>query len=163
MGSEMCIRDSVDELKLLTQHQQCPSFVQTGLFKRAKLETNRDVSEEDSVDQVQVQQRKRKVSDVDELKLLTQHQQCPSFVQIGLFKRAKLEMNRDVSEEVAFEESVQEDAEEENVDQVQDTELQENDSVQLEELGSGFATDTSGRVRRFSHRLKGKSRKVYKF
>ena len=39
-------------------------------------------------------------------------------------------MNRDVSEEVAFEESVQEDAEEENVDQVQDTELQENDTIQ---------------------------------
>ena len=53
--------------------------------------------------------------------------------------------------------------EEEEPEQVHGEVLQENDSIEVEELGSGFATDAAGRVRRFSHRLKGKSRKVYKF
>ena len=55
--------------------------------------------------------------------------------------------------------------EEEPVQEVQEDELQENDSLQseVEKLGSGYTTDAAGRVRRFSHRLKGKSRRAYKF
>ena len=73
-----------------------------------------------------------------------------------------LQENDTVQSQVPFEESVEE-AGEEEPEQVHDEVLQENDSIEVEELGSGFATDAAGRVRRFSHRLKGKSRKVYKF
>ena len=68
-------------------------------------------------------------------------------------------------EEIPFEESVQEEGEEEPMQEVQEDGLEENDSLQseVEKLGSGYTTDAVGRVRRFSHRLKGKNCKAYKF
>ena len=91
---------------------------------------------------------------------LTVHLEFSSFVQIGS-KRRKLEANPEPQEsdpdevEVPFEESVQEEGEEEP-DEVQE-------AVEVENLGSGYTTDAAGRVRRFSHRLKGKSCRGYKF
>ena len=107
---------------------------------------------------------------VEELKELTVHLEFSSFVQIGS-KRRKLEANPEPQEsdpdevEAPFEESVQEEGEEEPGEEVQQAGLQENDSLQseVEKLGSGYTTDAVGRVRRFSHRLKGKNCKAYKF
>ena len=131
-----------------------------------------DNVEEDTheVDNVIEQTVAQVCTSVEELKELTVHLEFSSFVQIGS-KRRKLEANPEPQEsdpdevEVPFEESVQEEGEEEP-DEVQEAEVQENhDSLhfEVENLGSGYTTDAAGRVRRFSHRLKGKSCRAYKF
>ncbi|GFH49846.1 predicted protein [Chaetoceros tenuissimus] len=137
-----------------------------------------DVQDQNEGEEYVVQQRKRKVSaTVEELKELTVHSEFSSFIQIGS-KRRKLEANPEhqesdsvetevpiLSPEVTIEIVAAEAAEtaEEEPMQIQTEEQQDSDSIEVEELGSGFATDAAGRVRRFSHRLKGKSRRIYKF
>ena len=150
-----------------------PEDMEVDMLEVQDQDHSEDNVEEDTheVDNV-IEQTVAEVStSVEELKELTVHLEFSSFVQIGS-KRRKLEANPEPQEndslqfevEVPFEESVQEEGEEEPVE-VQEAELQENDSLpfEVENLGSGFTTDAAGRVRRFSHRLKGKSRRAYKF
>ena len=70
----------------------------------------------------------------------------------------ELQENTSVEMEVPFEESVLQEEAEEGEEEPVEVHVEE-----VEELGSGFTTDAAGRVRRFSHRLKGKSHRVYKF
>ncbi|GFH46463.1 predicted protein [Chaetoceros tenuissimus] len=74
------------------------------------------------------------------------------------------ETEEEAEEETGGVEETEEETEEEaEADEEAEEAIEEETGEVTEELGSGFATDAAGRVRRFSHRLKGKSRRIYKF
>ncbi|GFH49747.1 predicted protein [Chaetoceros tenuissimus] len=147
------VSTSVEELKELTVHLEFSSFVQIG-SKRRKLEANPEHQESDSVEtEVPIQSPDVAIeSEAAEEEPMQVHQESDSVeTEVSI-----------QSPEAAIEIVAAEAAEEEPM-QVQTEVQQESDSVEAEELGSGFTTDATGRVRRFSHRLKGKSRRIYKF
>ncbi|GFH49626.1 predicted protein [Chaetoceros tenuissimus] len=144
---------TVEELKELTVHSEFSSFIQIG-SKRRKLEANPEHQESDSVEtEVPILSPEVTIeSEAAEEEPMQVHQESDSVeTEVSI-----------QSPEAATEIVAAEEAEEEPM-QVQTEEQQESDSVEAEELGSGFTTDTTGRVRRFSHRLKGKSCRIYKF
>jgi hypothetical protein len=104
----------------------------------------------------------RKIDALDTPEVGEENEPMQEVQEDGLQENDSLEFK----EEIPFEESVQEEEEEEEpMQEVQEDGLQENDTLQseVEKLGSGYTTDAVGRVRRFSHRLKGKNCKAYKF